>query len=268
MNIGICIVRGVPLEVQIKYLLENGVYRTFISSEYEDFDAAIEKLSENGITCETLHAPFNKINDMWSLNFIAANRMLRRLMDAVDKCARYSIPVSVVHLSSGRPMPRINRRGIRRFDRLMKYAEEKGVTIAYENQRYLENISFFMDRHTSAGFCYDVGHENGFTHDIMFMEHFGDRLCALHVHDNRCGINTDDHMIPFDGKIDYNYFAQYIAESDFNGTMMLEISRRPKVNGDYMYTDISNAEYYRRAAEAARRLADMVEMHRSKKTVK
>ena len=38
-------------------------------------------------------------------------------------------------------------------------------------------------------------------------ELFGDRLCALHIHDNRCGVNTDDHLLPFDGSIDFEDVA-------------------------------------------------------------
>ena len=258
MNIGIGVFRGLPLIKQIEFLKKNVVTRTFISSEWEDFHGAMRLFRENGIVCETLHAPFDRINDMWGRNPFAAARMLKRLKDAVKKCARYNIPVAVVHLSSGRPMPAITKQGIRRYDRLMRYADRLGVKIAYENQRYLENISFFMDRHKSAGFCYDVGHENCFTNGIMFMELYGDRLCALHVHDNRCGDNTDDHMIPFDGNIDYAYAAKYIADSGFNGTMMLEVNRKSKA----VYENVTDGEYYARAAAAAKRLADMVDKYR------
>ena len=264
MNIGIVVFRGLPLIKQIEFLKKNGVTHTFISSEWEDFDGAMKLMCENGIICETLHAPYDKINDMWGSDPFAANRMLKRLKDAVKKCARYNIPVAIVHLSSGCPMPEITKQGIRRYDRLMRYANRLGVKIAYENQRYLENISFFMDRHPNAGFCYDIGHENGFTHGVMFMEHFGDRLCALHVHDNRCGDNTDDHMIPFDGNIDYSYATKYISDSGFNGTMMLEISRKAKVDGVNYYADLSDEEYYSRAAMAAKRLAHMVESYKCK----
>lgn len=260
MNIGIGIFGGNPIDRQIELLKKNGVSRTFISSEWEDFESVMAKFKENGIICETLHAPFDNINDMWGRDPFAANRMIRRLKDAVRKCARYNIPVAIVHLSSGRPMPEITKQGIRRYDRLMRYADRLGVKIAYENQRYLENISFFMDRHPNAGFCYDVGHENGFTHGIMFMEHFGDRLCALHVHDNRCGDNTDDHMIPFDGNISYDYAMKYIAESGFEGTMMLEVNPKAKT----VYEAVSNEEFHERAATAAKRLADMVESYKCK----
>lgn len=260
MNVGISIFSGIPIEEQIKHLKDNGINRTFISSEWKDFDGVMSLMRENGIVCETLHAPYNRINDMWGRDPFAARKMLRRLRDAVDKCAKYSIPIVIVHLSSGCPMPEINRRGIRRFDSLYRYAKKRGVTIAYENQRYLENITFFMERHRDAAFCYDVGHENGFTKNIMFMDHFGSRLVALHVHDNRCGgYDTDDHLIPFDGKIDYAYAAKAIADSPFDGTMMLEITKRASIDDVRVYGDITDEEYYTKAASAARRLADMVE---------
>jgi hypothetical protein len=67
-------------------------------------------------------------------------------------------------------------------------------------------------------------------------------------------------MIPFDGNISYDYAMKYIAESGFEGTMMLEVNPKAKT----VYEAVSNEEFHERAATAAKRLADMVEGYKCK----
>lgn len=263
MEIGISVFNGCGFEDQVKYFKKFGISRTFIMSETPCFDEVIKLFVENGIVCETLHAPFDKINDMWGENEETAEKMLNRLKDSVDKCAKHNIPLTVVHLSSGCPMPEINERGLRRFEELFQYAEEKGVIVAIENQRYLENISFFMERYKTLRFCWDNGHEYGFTKGIRFMNLFGDKLSALHIHDNRCRINTDDHLLPFDGKIDFEEVANNIAGSGYEGTLMLEVGKRILLDGEEVYDNISTEEFIGRAVASARRLSGMIEKYKT-----
>ena len=84
---GISIYEGVSIENQIKYMKKYGVNRTFIRSEHPDFDNVMKLFSENDIICETLHAPYSKINDMWSDSDESGRKMLNRLKDSIDKCA-------------------------------------------------------------------------------------------------------------------------------------------------------------------------------------
>ena len=257
-DIGISIYGGIDYKKQAEYFKKLGITKTFIASETDNFDEIVKLFADNGIVCESLHAPYKNINDMWSNDETAAQNMLNRLKNSVDKCARHSIPVSVVHLSSGVPMPGINELGIARFEELFSYSEEKGIKIALENQRFLENLSYFMDRYKNVGFCWDAGHEYGFTHGINFMDMYGDRAVALHIHDNRCGVYTDDHLLPFDGKIDFNEVAQKLVRNGYGGTLMLEISKDVSIDGKKVYADFTDEEYIQRAYSAVRKLAAMV----------
>lgn len=262
MNIGIGIYDGISMETQVEWFRKLGIDRTFIGSETENFHQVMELFRQNGIICETLHAPYDHINDLWGEDDAPAERMLARLKDSVDKCHRYGIGVTIVHLSSGRPMPAMHERGLQRFEELFRYAQEKGVVPALENQRYLENLAYFMDRYQSPGFCWDCGHEYGFSKGIRFLELFGHRAVALHIHDNRCGTDTDDHLLPFDGSIDFSQVAHQLARSGYQGTLMLEVSKAVKPGGLPTYAHLTDEEYIRRAVEAARRLAHMVEAKR------
>ena len=253
MKLGINISQNRSYESQIELLKKYGIEGTFVASEHPELDFVIRFLNSNGIVCETLHAPFDKINDMWSDDESLADAMFSRLLDSVDKCAKYNIPVTVVHLSSGKPMPEINPAGEARYARIFEYARDKGVIVALENQRFLENLSYFLEKYP-VSFCWDCGHEYGFTKGIRFMDLYGDRCVALHIHDNRCGIDTDDHLIPFDGNIDYTVVVEDLVKHNYRGTLMLEVGKKNK-----LYDNMTDEEYISRAESAAKRLSDMIE---------
>ncbi len=261
MKTGMLIFGGIPHEKLAVLYKENGIENTFISSEAPDFDKVMDIYIRNGITVETLHAPFDGINAMWGSDKEKGDRMLARLFDSVDKCAKYGIPVTIIHVSSGRPMPEISEEGIRRYTTLFEYAEKKGVKVALENLRYIENLKYFFDRYTSPVFCWDTGHENCYTDGIKHMELFGNRLGALHIHDNRCAWDSDDHLLPFDGAIDFEEVARYIADSGYDGTIMLEVCRNSNIDGKNFYENISDEEYVKKAAEAVKRIASTVEKY-------
>ncbi len=256
MNLGINLFcyPNIDVDTQIEYMKRYGFKNTFTDSEKAGLDEIMAKLSAAGIVCDTYHAPFNKINDMWSSGD-EGEVMLKRLTDSVDRCAQYGVPVLIVHLSAGDNAPRVNDVGYERFERLMHYADQKGVKIAFENQRKLANLALAMECFDTAVFCFDTGHEECFAYGRRFMPLFGDRLTALHIHDNFKVHNGDKHMLPFDGAIDFERVARQIAESGFDGTVMLEVFKNG--NAEF-YGDITADEYYARAAQAAKRIAESI----------
>lgn len=243
------------LRRQAELMKENGFTRTFdFPSSKEICERNASLLSGCGIYYDTLHAPFKGINDIWK-STDEGEVMLSRLTDGVDKCCLVGADTLIVHLSSGIPAPRINDIGFSRFDRLMEYAAKKNIKIAYENQRFVANLAAVLEEYKDAGFCWDVGHEECFTCGRRYMPLFGDRLAALHIHDNHKEFNRDEHMLPFDGKIDYDRVASEIAERKYTGTLMLEVIR----HNSHSYDEMSAEEYYKRAGNAASKLREKVE---------
>lgn len=245
---------ALPIEEQADLLKKNGFTATFTGSENPQLDTIIPVLREAGISCDNFHAPFNKINDIW-LPGEAGDDMLNRLLVSVEKCVKYDVPALVVHLSSGMKPPHVTSEGYDRWAKLMDLADAKGVTICYENQRKLSNLAFAFEEFPTAKFCWDTGHECCFTPGRRYMPLFGDKLAALHIHDNSMIFNSDEHMIPYDSKMDFDYVAKEIALSGFEGTLMLEIIRKNSTH----YVNYTAEEYFHHAGEAARRLAAEIE---------
>ena len=249
---------GLRIEEQTKLITKYGFTTTFLGGADPRMGEIILILEHYGIKCENVHAPFSHINDIW-YDGDNGDKMLDELTDTVDRCYNYRIPTMVVHLSAGKA-PRISDIGYERFSRLMEYADKSGVTIAYENQRMLANIAFALEEFPKAKFCWDTGHEACFTNGRRYMPLFGDRLAALHIHDNDMIYNSDLHLIPYDGKMDFNMVAKEIAESGYDGSLMLELSRRTNI----YYDELSPDEYYSRAATAANKLRLAISEYKTK----
>ena len=83
--------------------------------------------------------------------------------------------------------------------------------------------------------------------DVEPLRRLGSRIRGLHVHDNK-GVN-DDHLIPFDGTMDWGAQMAALKETGFDGTIMLELA----------YTcDEHVGAFLARAYEAAVRLDGML----------
>lgn len=237
---------------QAELLASNGFTNTFIGGADHQINEIIPVLKQYDISCENLHAPFSLINDIWRVGE-EGDRMLDELLTTVDKCNSFEVPIMVVHLSSGKA-PRISDIGYERFEKLMAHADKRGITVAYENQRMLGNLAFALEQFPQAKFCWDVGHEACFTNGRQYMPLFGSKLAALHIHDNEKVYNADLHLIPYDGKIDFDRVAREIAESGYEGSIMLEVSRK---NSHY-YDNLSANEYFSHAAHAANKLRNTI----------
>lgn len=248
----------------LKGLIDNDIKRAFLDAENNDIEYIMQEFEKHGIVCETLHAPFDKINDMYSENEENAKAMQNRLLNSIDLCEKYNIPVVVTHLSSGRPMPPITPLAEKRFKEVFDYADKKGVKIALENLRYAENLIYFLDKYKKTYFCYDSGHQYCRATNVQFLEMYGDRVIALHLHDNRCELDTDDHLLPFDGNIDFSLVAKQLAKTDFDGTIMYELCRFPNLDGKIIYEDLTDDEYFIKAKEVCLKFEQMVEDERKK----
>lgn len=100
----------------------------------------------------------------------------------------------------------------------------------------------------SAGFCYDSCHHANYAPQFGLLEKYGNRLAALHLHDN--GGKNNQHRLPFDGKVNWETVIKKISLTGYKGATSLE-----PMNWDY--EDISIREFLERAFRKAQKLDDM-----------
>ena len=219
--------------------------------------SVVQKGKELGLTCEFIHAPFKDINNMW-LAGISYLDIMNKMKHSVDLAAANKIPTIIAHVSSGWNAPEITDLGLSRFDELVLYAKERGVTVAFENLRKTGNLAYLADRYENLDnvrFCYDCGHEYCYTKYVCWLDIFRDKLVATHIHDNhgrgheKIG-DPDEHLLPFDGSFDYSRMMRKLDEYSFNGALMLEVF-------DSLYPEYSNEEFLATCFERISRISKM-----------
>ncbi|MBR3974611.1 MAG: sugar phosphate isomerase/epimerase [Clostridia bacterium] len=244
----------------IECIAAKGFNSTFTFGNDEKLiELTSKKCQQTRLFYESLHAPFSNINDIW-LEGSNGSKMLDDFLLSVNLAHSYNIPIVVCHLSSGAKTVPVSDAGLRRFDTLINEAAKKNVTIAFENQRKLANLAMMFElygKDTNVGFCWDVGHEKCFANSMEYMPLFGDRLVFTHIHDNFEKPDEDEHLLPFDGSINYSRTAELLKKYDYKGTLMLEIDEPHE--GSPKYSDLSMEKFTDKAYKAICRLRDMID---------
>ena len=259
---------GINVSPDIKFGLEpflsciknTGFDTIFTDGTDRDFVHFInDRCKALGLEYEMLHAPWDEINRLW-VHDEKADALVKRLCDCVSLAAETKVPIVVMHLSSGDQCPHVTDAGLENFDKIVRFAAERDVIIAVENQRKLGNISTVLEiygKDTNVGFCWDVGHEACFAHGREYMPLFADRCVTTHIHDNHCRYNGDDHLIPFDGQIDFRHTADLIHRADYQGTLMLELDLPHE--GSDKYYNLNLEQFVSKAYAAVNRLRIIAE---------
>lgn len=193
--------------------------------------AAIRELIEaNGMTIDSVHAPFPEGDRLFSLDESERLESLRQCQIALDTAAELDGKIVVIHLIQPYGIPegdvrdRMIEQGHRSVSVLAAYANSRGVKLALENgqkrayDRVLAGLlAEFSDAH--VGFCYDSGHENVQGTCFKMLEEFADRLFTVHIHDNN---GSDTHTLPYEGTIDWDRFRGIFHGLRYSGNLLLE----------------------------------------------
>ena len=224
----------------------------------EEAKPIVEAGTALGMTCESIHAPFKGINDMWQygLNYLT---VFKGIKTTIDTAAALNIPCVVIHVSSGWKAPQVNDLGLSRYDEIVNYAVEKGVKLAFENLRKIGNLACLVDRYENfdhVGFCYDFGHEHCYTETVRWMDIFRGKLLTTHIHDNFGRPEDpkgdgDVHLMPFEGNVDYERCIADLDKYNYEGALVLELS-----NVKYEET-MTNEEFLKKAYESLKKISEM-----------
>jgi sugar phosphate isomerase/epimerase len=152
----------------------------------------------------------------------------------------------------------------RSFDELAGYCLERGIKICIENlpdcpeHHQIEMFDRLFERYKPdfMGLCFDTGHGNITSGNCLeFAVRYIDRLFITHIHDNhglaqgshqdlvQLVVNSDEHLIPFEGTFNWEGFAETLAKSPYELPYLMEITMR----------DSGETVFFRKVLEAGRR---------------
>ena len=243
-------------------IIKQAGFEAFFTNEYkrDDVKKIKEKADLLGLKYEFIHAPFHSINNIW-LEGDGYLTVFEYMKESIDAASENGIPYVITHVSSGWKPPFVNDLGQSRFDYLVDYAKERGVTLAFENLRLVGNIACLVDRYEdrdNVKFCYDCGHEHCYTKTVSLLDIFTNRVCCTHIHDNfsrpfeERTKNYDLHLLPFDGTCNYEKMMHKLDEYGYTGTLMLEVWQNTEE-----YKKMSHEDFLKTCYERILRISKM-----------
>jgi sugar phosphate isomerase/epimerase len=200
-------------------------------------------LVEAGLELHGVHAPIGESfsGGRWGppLTLASTDAAVRAKAVAEAEAAlhiarRLPFGVLVAHIGlprSQHPTAADNSRDAARrsLDTLVTAAEPLGVQVAIEvipnELSRAGSLVHFVDTAFEAsgiGICLDFGHAHMDGDLVEAIETVSEHLVTTHVHDNR-GRN-DDHLVPFDGTIDWPGALTAIQKVGYDGPFVLEIA--------------------------------------------
>jgi sugar phosphate isomerase/epimerase len=209
---------------------------------------SIALAEEYGLKIENAHSDMHNCNPIW-LDIKEGEEKTSQLLKTVEDCGKYGIKTMIMHLSNGFDTPPLSDIGLKRIEKIFDLAKDTDVTVALENARVCTHLKYVLDNYTDEHikYCFDCGHANIWCKDTPWLDLYGQRVVAVHLHDN--GGKEDDHMIPFTGTVKWGDVLKGIDMSSYRGSLTLET----EVKG---ISDIDDfTEYLRRAYAAATKLA-------------
>jgi len=261
MDWGVDTMIGYPVlnaEETFDLLDEEGI--KFIEIAYEHFrgldregqDRLAEKIRDRLNTTSLkpiqMHAIFGSVNaELASTDKNTVERALEKIFRWIDYCRMLEAEVLVVHPAIADP--NIGFRSldtykyslevnVRIFNRILRYAHERGILIAVENTlervfgckagdllSLIENVKY-----DNIGVCIDTGHLSVNHLDIStFIETTKKYLIATHIHDNY-GIR-DLHNPPLMGRIEWREVIESFEKVNYNKPLVMEVRGTNNIQG-------------------------------------
>ena len=228
-------------------------------SDYLKFARKLKQIGlDNGIVCNQSHAPFPTYCD-------EVRSYYKR---AIECTAEAGGEICVIHPDNYKSA----EENAEIYMELLPFAKECNVRIATENMWAWDNeknqatfsacatpedfnahLDAVNDEYFTA--CLDIGHAEmkGIgTSAVEMIKALGNRLSALHIHDNDRW--HDSHQIPFSMNVDFDEIVKALKEVNYKGYFTLEAEQ-------YMnaFTKENALDGVKNLQKAVRKLADMFE---------
>ena len=240
----------------INSIKKAGFKNVFVQWYDEDWEISQEEqvrlCKENGLNIIFAHLGYRTINQIWE-DTLEGESLVEKYQNDIKNCSENGIKMVIMHLTTKRTAPMYNEIGLNRIRRIVEYAKKLNVKIAFENTRIRGYLEYVLSniKDENVGLCFDVGHYHVHFNDEFNFEFFKDRIFAVHMHDND---KTDDqHLLPFDGTIDWQSAINKLKEANYQGPITLELCYR----NDYLKLGID--EFYQKGYEVGRKLSEMFE---------
>ena len=218
--------------------------RTHFDYHHEGAVADLQQwLAEAGLVLHGVHAPvgdsftgghWGPLLSLASADSDVRARAVGEAERALHVARRIPFQVLVAHLGVPRTQqrsPEDNSRDAARrsIEELHRLAAPLGVRIAIEvipnELSQPGSIVHFIEEvldQPEIGVCLDFGHANMDGDVVDAIETVSEHLITTHVHDNRGRL--DEHLVPFEGSIDWPAVLTTVQKIGYEGTLVMEVA--------------------------------------------
>ena len=214
-----------------------------------------EECARLGLTFENAHCSLSEVG-CWNFHIwepgAEGDEVLQFLLRDLENCHTCSVPMLVLHVDARSYANNDFQTGKNRFETILERADKYGIKIAIENI----NCSNYLFRTLEAfpqsgvGFCYDSGHNMCATPEADYSSLFP-RLFCCHLHDNHGGepdemMSTDEHLLPFDGIVDFPKLMKQMKEAGYTGALTVETNyEKPRYQDVLSFEEFLHEVYLR-----------------------
>lgn len=259
-----------PIE-QIRVMKSVGFDGFFTMWHKEQTEEIANEAARLGLFQQSIHSPFSgdyKVRFLWE-GGEAGEFVTRSLIECVEDCANFDIPVMVIHPYIGFNDHTPTQVGLDNYARVIEAANKSGVKLGFENVEGEEFLAAIMERfwnEPSLGFCFDTGHEMCYNRHKDMLALYGEKLCHTHFNDN-LGVRGEDitfhddlHFMPTDGIADWHNIMERIRKTGYDGILMTELTYADRTgkNGEPLnYAQMPIEEYMATALEKIKKAIAM-----------
>ena len=256
-NIAICVNnenKNENAKETIDAIKNAGFKNVFIQWYNEDFDLSQEEqlkyINELRLNVIFAHLGYQNLNVIWEPGIQGALYEKRYIND-LNECKKHEIELVIIHPVSGTTVPAPSQVGLGRFKAIVEHAKKLGIKIAFENTKVKDHLEFLLnniqDEH--VGTCIDTGHYHCHWNDEVNIDLIKNRVFAVHIHDN--DKSYDQHLLPFDGTIDWSKTVKVLNDCNYERPITLESCYSECYN-------IPIQDFYNKAYDNANKLVRMI----------
>lgn len=240
-----------PLE-SIDAINKAGFDKVFIEWYNKDWEVSqqeqLDYCRKLGLDIIFAHLGYQGINNLW-LDNDQGEALVSRFKNDIAVCKENGFDLVIMHVTSKSEAPGPNEIGLKRLTEIVEYAKELGVKVAFENTKIKGYLEFIVDNIPEAGICLDVGHMHAHFNDEFPFDKFVNKIFAVHLHDNH-GVK-DEHLLPFEGTLDWKWLISKLKECNYSGPVTMELVYQ----NDYVNEDV--VEFYKRGYEVGKKLQEI-----------
>lgn len=236
--------------------IKNAGFKNVFIQWYDDNrwneQAQVDYAKEQGLNIIFAHLGYQNINDIWEKGK-SGDELVERYKNDIACCSKNGINLVTMHLTSGTVAPKYNELGLNRIREIVSFAKSVNVKVAFENLKVKGTLEYIFEniKDENVGLCYDAGHCHAHFKDEFDFEPFKDKIFAVHLHDNDA--SGDQHLLPYDGTIDWEKVMSEVASYGYNGPVTLELSYRK----DYLKDSVQ--DFYKEGYKRGEKLAQIID---------